>query len=74
MNNNLGNLFFVVILVVYLDHVFFCTRYMAVLIFSKNRFLGDVLSSQIEEHLRQKGVNLCRSTRQEYICTYFYRR
>ena len=35
----------------------------AVLFFSLDQFLGGVLSSQIEEHLRKKAVHLYRSTR-----------
>ena len=41
----------------------FFIRYIWQFCFSPNQFLGEVLSSQIEESPENKVVNLCRSTR-----------
>ena len=52
-----------VILVVYPGHGIFSS--VAFFLFvSPNGFLGEVLSSQIEENLRKKAAHLYRSTRQ----------
>ena len=54
----IGHFLFCAILVVYLGHGIRFIRYVAVLIFSSQKigFLGEVLSSQMEENLRKKAV------------------
>ena len=59
------------ILAVYLGHKIF--HPVAVLFFSKS-VMGEVLSSQIEEYLRQKVVHLYRSTLPKPSPTYAKKR